>query len=175
VRAVIAEKTADGAPVYVGPQDRGALAVRLDAYHAPFHAILNLTLTDTVKRFGRALLLDLHSFMGPIDADICIGDRWGTTCSADISDAFDEALSAAGFDVVRNTPFTGGYIVRKYAGPPTIEALQLELRYTNYLDCVKIDEPGRPELESARLSAAQARLRPALSKAIAAFISSVEW
>ena len=45
---------------------------------------------------------------------------------------------------VRNEPFAGGYIVRAYADPPTLEALQLEIRYTNYLDRSHIDEPEPP-------------------------------
>ena len=166
-RAVIAEKTADGTPVYSEPQDSRALAYRVDAYHAPYHAILRSTLAETVKRFGHALLLDLHSFMGPIQNDVCIGDRWGSSCSTDVSDAFHDALNAEGFDVVRNAPFAGGHIVRTQASPPTVEALQIELRYTTYLDCSKIDEPGRPKLDPSRIAAAQARLRPAVARAIA--------
>jgi hypothetical protein len=45
--------------------------------------------------------------------------------------------------------------------------LQIELRYTNYLDCGAIDE-RRPQLDPRRLEAAQARLRPAFSAALAA-------
>jgi N-formylglutamate deformylase len=169
-RAVIAERTADGTPVYHEPQDTNLLAHRVDAYHAPYHSVLSEILAETVQRFGYALLLDLHSFMGPIDNDACIGDRSGGSCSEQVSNAFHEALSAEGFDVVRNTPFAGGYIVRKYANPPKVEALQLELRYTTYLDCTKIDEPERPTLDPFRIAAAQAKLRPALESAIASFI-----
>ncbi|HEX5083039.1 MAG TPA: N-formylglutamate amidohydrolase, partial [Blastocatellia bacterium] len=86
--------------------------------------------------------------------------------SADVSDAFHDALGAEGFDVVRNAPFAGGYIVRAYTNRPAVQTLQLELRYTIYLDCATIDEPGRPELDPSRIAAAQARLRPAISRAI---------
>jgi len=165
-RAVVAEATADGAPIYAEPPDLGELAGRVIAYHAPYYAALRGILTDTVRRFGRALLLDLHSFMGPIHNDVCIGDRWGTACSAEVSDAFHDALSAEGFDTVRNAPFAGGHIVRAYATPPTVETLQIELRYTTYLDCAKIDEPGRPKLDPSRIAAAHARLRPAMVRAI---------
>ena len=165
-RAVIAEKTADGAKVYIETPDLQLLADRIELYHTPYHGILRKTLAETLQCFGQAFLLDLHSFMGPIDNDVCVGDRWGKSCSAHVSDAFHEALDAAGFDVVRNTPFAGGHIVRTYGDPPAVEALQLELRYTTYLDCSKIDEPGRPILDPSRIAAAQARLRPALKSAI---------
>jgi N-formylglutamate amidohydrolase len=166
-RAAIARETAQGAPVYAQPQDAALLIARLDAYHAPFHSALRALLTDTLERFGRALLLDLHSFMGPITADVCIGDRWGATCSEHTTRIFQAAFAQQGFDVVRNAPFAGGYIVQAYADPPNAESLQLELRYTNYLDCGAIDE-RRPQLDSERLAAAQARLRPAISAAFAA-------
>lgn len=165
-RAVVAEATADGAPIYGETPDRSELAARLTSFHSPYHTILRGILDDTVKRFGRALLLDLHSFMGPIHNDVCLGDRWGGSCSADVSGAFHEALGAEGFDVVRNAPFAGGYVVRAHANPPSIEALQLEIRYTTYLDCAKIDDPGRPEFDPSRIAAAQARLRPAMTRAI---------
>src|SRR5262245_25900687 len=51
-RAVIAEATADGAPVYAEPQDPRLLADRVEAYHAPYHAILHTTLAETVNRFA---------------------------------------------------------------------------------------------------------------------------
>jgi N-formylglutamate deformylase len=165
-RAVVASATSDGAPIYAEAPDSSELAARVVAYHAPYHKVLRGVLADTVERFGRALLLDLHSFMGPIHNDICIGDRRGSSCSADVSDAFHDALNDSGFDVVRNAPFAGGYIVRAYANPPAVEALQIELRYTVYLDCAKIDEPGRPELDPSRIAAAQARLQPAMTRAI---------
>lgn len=165
-RAVVAEATADGAPIYSEPPDPSALIGRVEAYHAPYHTVLRRILADTIERFGRALLLDLHSFMGPIHNDVCIGDRRGSACSTEVSDAFHNALIEEGFDVVRNAPFAGGYIVCAYANPPTVETLQLELRYTAYLDCAKIDEPGRPKLDPSRIATAQARLRPAFARAI---------
>jgi N-formylglutamate deformylase len=165
-RAVVAETTADGAPIYAETPDPEELAARVATYHAPYHAILRELLADAVKLFGRALLLDLHSFMGPIHNDVCLGDRWGNSCSAEVSGAFHESLGAEGFDIVLNTPFSGGYIVRAHAKPPAVEALQIEIRYTTYLDCAKIDQPGRPELDPSRIAAAQSRLRPAMTRAI---------
>jgi N-formylglutamate deformylase len=173
-RAVIAERTADGASVYAESQDAHLLADRVATYHAPYHAVLRSTLAETVQLFGYAILLDLHSFMGPISNDVCIGDRWGSSCSDYVSDAFHHALSEVGYDVVRNKPFSGGYIVRSHANPPKVEALQLEIRYTAYLDCSMIDEPGRPVLDPGRIAAAQSRLRPALARAIASLVQFQE-
>ncbi len=169
-RAVIARTTAHRTPIYSDPDAPGDFAGRIPAYHAPYHAALRETLDETIRTFGRALLLDLHSFMGPIRNDACIGDCHGAACTPALADRLESALRDQGFDVVRNTPFAGGYIVRTYGKPPRCEAVQLEIRYTTYLDCSRIDEPGRPTLDPARIAAVQTRLRPALEQVIAAFV-----
>jgi N-formylglutamate amidohydrolase len=156
-----------GDQVYVARPDSNALSARVLKYHTPYHSTLKNALAETVKRFGRVLLLDLHSFMGPIEYDVCLGDRFGTTCSADVTGLFHTALAAEGFSVVRNSPFSGGHIIRAQARPPTVEALQVELRYTTYLDCTNIDQPGRPKLDPFRVAAIQVKLRPAMERVIA--------
>jgi len=140
------------------------------AYHAPYHAALRRALDETLATFGKVLLLDLHSFMGPTEHDVCIGDCRGTSCLPSTVGGFERALQDHGFDVSRNDPFPGGFITR-HGSPPRREALQLELRYPTYLDCSHIDEPGRPGLDPERIAAAQRRLRPALEEAFAAYAS----
>jgi N-formylglutamate amidohydrolase len=170
-RALIARESADGAPIYSapdGPRDHAAVVA---AYHAPYHAALRQALDETAANFGRALLLDLHSFMGPTEHDVCIGDCHGRSCTPSTADAFERALREQGLDVSRNEPFGGGYITRHYGLLPRCEALQLELRYPTYLDCTHIDEPGRPGLDPVRISAAQRKLRPALEKVLAATVA----
>ena len=144
---------------------------RVGAYHAPYHRALKVIIDELVARFGRALLLDLHSFMGPGSNDVCIGDVHGSTSTPGTRKSFEEAFREREFDVVCNEPFTGGYIVRAYARPPQVDALQLELRYTNYLDCSLIDEQP-PRIDRARIATLQTRLRPALARAITAFTAA---
>ncbi len=167
-RAVIARSAADGAPIYATPDAPRDHAAAVATYHAPYHAAMRQALDGALATSGRALLLDLHSFMGPTEHDICIGDCRGSSCLPSTTDAFALALRSHGFDVSRNEPFPGGFITRQYGRPPRCEALQIELRYPVYLDCARIDEPGRPALDGARVSAARRRLRPAVEQAITA-------
>ena len=159
--AVVAERTAQGAPVYAVAPTADDLATRVSRYHAPFHAELAAVLRSYVDRFGRVVLLDLHSFMGPIANDVCLGDGGGTTCTSAILGTVQGALGAHGFDFVVNTPFSGGHLVRCHGALPGVDALQVELRYTTYLDCARIDEPVVPAVDPARIQQVQARLRPA--------------
>lgn len=166
-QALIARNTADGAPIYLAPDAPRNYAAVVAGYHAPYHAALRQVLDETLASFGRVLLLDLHSFMGPTEHDVCIGDRRGRSCLASTADCFERALRAQGFDVSRNEPFAGGFITRHYGRSPGCEALQIELRYPTYLDCSHIDEPGPPRLDPARMSAARRRLRPAFEQVVA--------
>src|SRR5450432_3297703 len=91
VQALVAKETAHGAPVYRSEQDPNALRARVAEYHVPYHKALRDLIDETMLRFGRTLLLDLHSFLGPIANDLCIGDRHGTSSTAHTSDAFEDA------------------------------------------------------------------------------------
>jgi len=170
-RAVIAEHTAHGLPVYTTPPTPSEIAQRVADHHGAYHARLAALLAEARTRSGRALLLDLHSFMGPSHDDICLGDARGTSCARAVTTVFAEALRAHHFGVAINAPFNGGYVVRHHGDARNIHALQIELRYTNYLDCSHIDH-DRPQLDPARVSALQARLRPALQAAITRFFEA---
>jgi len=170
-RAVIARHTAQGTPIYTEPDRPRDFAAVVARYHAPFHAELRRLLDDKMRFFGRALLLDLHSFMGPGETDVCLGDRQGRTCRPATIDGLEHALRKQEFDVARNAPFPGGFIVRSCGIRPHCEALQIELRYTTYLDCTRIDKPEQPRLEPARIAAVQRKLRYAIEKGISGFLA----
>jgi hypothetical protein len=67
-------------------------------------------------------LLDLHSFLGPIDDDVCLGDAHATSCSAATREAFHAAFTRHRFSTAINAPYSGGYTVRRYGAPPRVEA-----------------------------------------------------
>ncbi len=152
--------TDHGESVYATPPTSAEALERVRAYHAPFHRSVAEHIGRTVATHGRAVLLDLHSFMGPGTHDICVGNARGRSASQTLLERISHRFAEAGFDVGRNEPFSGGYIVRAHAHPPTVNALLLELRYPNYLNCERIDEPEQPAYEEQRISLAAARLRP---------------
>jgi N-formylglutamate deformylase len=165
-RAMVAEKTASGRSVYRIPPTSAELERMRDEHHRPYHRRLAALLAETRWRFGRALLLDLHSFFGLIQDDVCLGNGSGVTCSEPLIGAFELGFQQQAFGVVRNRVFTGGHITRHYAALPWVEALQIELRYTCYHDCTHIDEPERPIPDPERLASASERLERAFSAAL---------
>ena len=58
------------------------------------------------------------------------------------------------------------HITRNYGAQAQVEALQVELRYTCYHDCSRIEEPLRPVPDAARIAAARVRLRQAFEQAL---------
>ena len=118
---------------------------RVESLHAPYHAQLAALVEETRRRFGQALLIDLHSMPsaswggrwpeGAKGADIVLGDCHGKACSGDIAAAADTCLSDRGYSVVRNDPYSGGYTTKRYGRPDRgRHALQVEINRALYMD-----------------------------------------
>jgi N-formylglutamate amidohydrolase len=165
-RAVIAERTVKGERIYLTVPSDQALKTRIERYHAGYHRELERMLSDRVRRFGEVLLLDLHSFMDPIKNDVCLGDANGRSCPARVTSIVHDAFKCAGFDVVDNEPFNGGYLIRRHAQNAGVAALQIELRHTNYMDTSHLSDTVRPRSSRRLLQSARARLRPVFERAL---------
>lgn len=156
-RAPVADTLLSGQQTHRRPPQQRELADRINLYHEPYHQALEGLLQDTVEKFGKCLLIDLHAFMGPSENDVCLGNLHGISCPERTMDIMQSALVQEDFITAVNDPFAGVYILRRHHGQLT-EALQFELRYTNYMNCSHIDEPGRPLLDHVLLSGVQPRL-----------------
>jgi N-formylglutamate amidohydrolase len=143
----IARIVGEGQDIYRGRISVEDAMQRIETIHRPYHRALKELLLRTVQGFGRALLVDCHSMpsasLGPLTggaqdqarADIVLGDRYGTSCSAQVMSAFQHAFESAGFRVVRNRPYAGGYITEHYGHPRSgIHAIQIEINRAIYAD-----------------------------------------
>ncbi|QWT40043.1 N-formylglutamate amidohydrolase [Dickeya dadantii] len=156
-RTPVAQTLLSGQQTHTTHPGNDELTERIRLYHEPFHQALGKLLTETVARFGSCLLIDLHAFMGPSDNDICLGNLHGVSSHVATINNLQNILVSEGFTTSVNDPFSGVYILRRHYGQQ-VEAMQFELRYTNYMDCKHIDEPGRPVLDKGMLTALQPRL-----------------
>lgn len=133
---------ADGHDIY-----RGRLRVddglrRIETLYKPYHRALRALLARAVDRYGYAVLIDCHSMpstsLGRDEsskADIVLGDRYGTSCAATLTDLVEAAFRARGYVVTRNKPYAGGFITEHH-GAPTLgrHALQIEVNRAIYMD-----------------------------------------
>jgi N-formylglutamate amidohydrolase len=124
------------------------IEARIAGYHRPYHAAVAQTLRAILRKFGVAVLLDLHS-MPPIIAagpepvpDFVIGDRFGASASSRFAHFVTRYLTARGHAVALNHPYSGDHMLRHHAAVGrNIHALQLEVARSLYLDA-GLREPG---------------------------------
>lgn len=133
---------ADGHEIY-----RARLSVeeglrRIEWLYKPYHRALRHLVHRTARLFGHAVLIDCHSMPSTslsreetAKADIVLGDRYGTSCSSELTELVETALRGRGYMVVRNKPYAGGFITEHY-GEPALgrHALQIEINRALYMD-----------------------------------------
>ena len=141
----IARVVANGAEIYRAKLSFAEAVHRIETLYRPYHAALRRLLDDTSRRFGGALLIDCHSMPsigGPMDrdqgqrrVDFVLGDCHATSCGPAIVEQVERHLRSAGYSVVRNDPYAGGYCTRHYGQPASgRHALQIEINRALYMD-----------------------------------------
>jgi N-formylglutamate amidohydrolase len=119
---------------------------RIAHVHRPYHAAITAALLQTQRRFGSALLLDLHS-MPPLSgadaAHIVIGDRFGQAADSRLSECARALCQRAGYRTALNAPYAGGYILERHGRPQgNVHAIQIEIDRSLYLDA-SLAEPHK--------------------------------
>ena len=67
--------------------------------------------------------------------DFVLGDRYGTSCSADLTETAASILKSLGYTVARNKPYAGGFITEHYGRPSKgLHALQIEINRGVYMN-----------------------------------------
>jgi N-formylglutamate amidohydrolase len=166
--SVVADRLGDGERIYRVPPSPAELQHRIDLVHRPFHEALDAVIEGHLRRFPRILLLDLHSFGVVVPGDILLGDRRGASARPEVTATLREAFTGTGFTVMVNERFTGGWTVQRFAANPRVDAVLIELNkrcYLQYARHASYDDPP-PRLDT--FDAVKARLRTALTAALAA-------
>ncbi|WJH40809.1 N-formylglutamate amidohydrolase [Aliirhizobium terrae] len=133
---------------------------RIEAIYKPYHTCLRRLIARTHARFGLAILIDCHSMPGNIRLsgselrpDFIIGDRYGTSASAELSRAALDFLDGMGFSAVRNKPYAGGFITEHYGRPVRgLHALQIEINRALYVDETTLEKKREFPVIAAALS-----------------------
>ena len=133
---------------------------RIEGIYKPYHACLRKLIARTHVRFGYAVLIDCHSMPGNIrlagngmKPDFIIGDRYGTSASAEVSRIAVKVLQDLGFNVVRNKPYAGGFITEHYGRPARgLHALQIEVNRGLYIDEAKLVKKSNFDALTAQIT-----------------------
>jgi N-formylglutamate amidohydrolase len=146
--------------IYRGKLSFAEAERRITGVHKPYHQALRALVARARQQFGFCILLDCHSMPSsglPMDpdgdgraVDIVLGDRNRASCHGALPDAVHSYLSAAGYNVIRNNPYAGGYTTHHYGDPAGgIHALQIEINRAIYMDETTLQRrPGFAQLRN---------------------------
>ncbi len=164
--AVVPEQTAFKQDVYLKKPSAEEVRSRIEQYYNPYHERLSEILEQAIAQHGKVYLLDLHSFMGLITDEVCLGNAKGKTCTEKMLDIVNNSFLNRGYQVVQNKVFTGGNIIRHYGQQPDIEALQIEIRYPVYLPDDQLEIETVPQWHGPRFDQAKAKLTAVFSEVV---------
>lgn len=165
--SVIPEKTAFNRDIYQQKPDKEQIQQRIKKYYLSYHERLRALVEQKLEEFGKVYLLDLHSFFGPITADICLGNVNDQSCSEPLISTIENNFARYGYQVVRNQVFNGGYITRHYSQIPNVETLQIEVRYHVYLQEEQLDLPQPPSWDLPQFHQAKIKFYDVFSQIVA--------
>jgi N-formylglutamate deformylase len=136
---------AEGQEIYRGRIPLAAALGRIEQVYRPYHRALTALLNEAFQATGKVLLVDCHSM--PASAvseiqsaherriDVVLGDRFGASCDAGITEVVERTLMDAGLHVVRNRPYAGGFFTENHGRPRQgRHALQIEINRCLYMD-----------------------------------------
>jgi N-formylglutamate deformylase len=126
-------------------------------------------------QFGFGVLIDCHSMPGNVRVagsnarpDFIIGDRYGTSASAELSRTAVGIFEEMGFAAIRNKPYAGGFITEHYGRPSRgLHALQIEVNRSIYVDEITLEK--RPDF--AQVAAAITSFMRQMADYVAKFAS----
>ncbi|WP_245958467.1 N-formylglutamate amidohydrolase [Pelagibacterium sediminicola] len=137
----IARIVSENRPIYRDLLSLEDAAMRIEGIYKPYHRALQGLLSDTLSRFGIAVLIDCHSMPRLSRSndrsvpDVVLGDRYGASCAPAIVDLVENIFVGAGLRVARNRPYAGGHATRTYGRPRYgAHALQIEISRHLYMN-----------------------------------------
>ena len=149
----------DGRPIYNRKLSVDEVHQRIQRYALPYQAQLQNLINEHHQQFGVCYHINCHSMSavsgkmgeggaGIARADVVLGDRDGTTCSAEFTHLVKDFMQQCGYDVKINDPFKGVELVRAFSNPAQGKhSLQIELNKRLYTDASGRDKgPGYDKL-----------------------------
>ena len=108
----------------------------LERYYTPYYLHLENLLNEKLEQHERVLLVDFHSYDDKLfgTSDIILGTRKKQTLSQDTLKQLQTLFHEEGLSTRVDTPFSGGNIIATFGKHPSIEAVQIEVPYSLYLE-----------------------------------------
>lgn len=159
-KALIYTKTTFGKEMYSAALSREETSSRIREFYQPYHSALQRLIAEKQKHFEKVYLIDLHSFGNDIDADVVLGNGYGSTMQHYALQCFQNAFSDEGFRTALNDPYSGGFITKHYGTKDSsCESLQIELSYNAYICKRDFSEEEFPRIDHSLMTECRQKLR----------------
>lgn len=108
----------------------------LERFYTPYYHNLEKLLYQKLEQHSKVLLIDLHSYDDKLfqTSDIILGTRKKQTLSPDTLEQLQTLFYEESLSTRVDTPFAGGNIIATFGKHPRIEAVQIEVPYSLYLE-----------------------------------------
>ena len=108
----------------------------IERFYTPYYRNLENLLNEKLEQHEKVLLVDLHSYDDKLfqTSDIILGTRKKQTISPDILEKLQFLFHEEGLTTQVDTPFSGGNIITTFGKQARIEAVQIEVPYSLYLE-----------------------------------------
>ncbi len=157
--SAVYNKNTWGEEIYLNKPNLKDIKHRIKQYYLPYHQSLRSLINQALSNYGKVILFDLHSFMGPIEDEVCLGNCFGKSCSnktlLHVYRSFEQEID----QIAVNNIFSGGYITKLYSKIPQVEVLQIELRYTIYIEKKELELEKIPCYHSQRFTSVKEKLK----------------
>lgn len=133
--SLVYHKTTFRKEIYKKALSSETIKNRIVKFYDPYHFHLLDEINKSLKLNKKAYLLDLHSFYAQSEADVVLGTWHGDTCSSKFLNIVYNAFVSEKFIVkFDEAGLKGGFITTHYSTIKNVEAIQIELRYTSYIE-----------------------------------------
>lgn len=108
----------------------------IERFYTPYYLHLENLLNEKLEQHERVLLVDLHSYDDKLfrKSDIILGTRKKQTLNQDTLIQLQLLFHEEGLTTQVDTPFSGGNIIATFGKQARIEAVQIEVPYSLYLE-----------------------------------------
>lgn len=148
--SVVMLSQADGQDVFETDPDIAELTSWIEKFHKPFHESLSAHMSEAKFLFDCHSLSSVgeaaHIDAGTARADIVLGNRQYSACSAETTHFFRAYFERHGYSVAINEPYPGRYILGTYCSRIATPGIQIEINRKLYLD-EKTLEPYESEIK----------------------------
>ena len=151
-------KTTFNNEMYKRVLNNNEINYRIKEYYTPYHDFITNLINDKLTKFNKVYLIDLHSFGKDIEEDIVLGNKNYKTASYEFTDLIKDSLEKNEFKISLNKPYSGGYIVKKYASE-NVETIQIELNYKKYIENRIFENEAFPKIDNNLFNKTQEKLK----------------